>query len=62
MGTGGKGNSGVAAVVAATPGAIGNNSSFYIREAKLEAVAVQNNAGNFVLPYVPYVARCGGHR
>jgi len=56
VGTGGKGNSGVAAVVAATPGAIGNNSWFYIRQAKLKAVAVQNNAGNFVLPYVPYVA------
>src|ERR1019366_5288914 len=49
-GTGGKGNSGVAAVVAATPGAIGNNSWFYIRQAKLQAVAVENNAGKFVLP------------
>ena len=56
VGTGGKSNSGVAAVVAATPGAIGNNSWFYVREAKLQPVAVQNNAGNFVLPYVPYVA------
>ncbi len=56
VGTGGKGNSGVAAVVAATPGAIGNNSWFYIREAKLQAAAVENNAGKFVLPYVPYVA------
>ena len=56
VGTGGKGNSGVAALVAATPGAIGNNSWFYIRQAKLQAVAVQNSAGNFVLPYNPYVA------
>jgi phosphate transport system substrate-binding protein len=56
VGTGGKGNSGVAAVVAATPGAIGNNSWFYIREAKLSAVAVENSAGKFVLPYDPYVA------
>jgi len=56
VGTGGKGNSGVAAVVAATPGAIGNNSWFYIREDKLQAAAIENNAGNFVLPYVPYVA------
>jgi phosphate transport system substrate-binding protein len=55
-GTGGKGNSGVAAVVAATPGAIGNNSWFYIRQAKLSAAAIQNSAGNFVLPYDPYVA------
>jgi phosphate transport system substrate-binding protein len=56
VGTGGKGNSGVAAVVAATPGAIGNNSWFYIRQAKLQAVGVENNAGKFVLPYDPYVA------
>ena len=56
VGTGGKGNSGVAAVVAATPGALGNNSWFYIRQAKLQAVAVQNSAGNYVLPYDPYVA------
>ena len=56
VGTGGKGNSGVAAVVAATPGALGNNSWFYVREAKLSPVAIENNAGNFVLPYVPYVA------
>ena len=55
-GTGGKGNSGVAAVVAATPGAIGNNSWFYIRQAGLKAVAVQNSAGKFVYPYDPYVA------
>ncbi|HVC84492.1 MAG TPA: phosphate ABC transporter substrate-binding protein PstS [Solirubrobacteraceae bacterium] len=55
-GTGGKGNSGVAAVVAATPGALGNNSWFYVRQAKLQAVAVQNSAGNYVLPYDPYVA------
>ena len=55
-GTGGKGNSGVAAVVAATPGAIGNNSWFYVRQAGLKPVAVQNNAGNFIYPYDPYVA------
>jgi phosphate transport system substrate-binding protein len=56
VGTGGKGNSGVAAVVAATPGALGNNSWFYVREAKLQPVAIENSAGKFVLPYVPYVA------
>jgi phosphate transport system substrate-binding protein len=55
VGTGGKGNSGVAAVVAATPGALGNNSWFYIREAKLSAVAIENNAGKFIQPYVPNV-------
>ena len=37
------------------PGAIGNNSWFYIRQAGLKAVAVENSAGNFVYPYDPYV-------
>jgi phosphate transport system substrate-binding protein len=55
VGSGGKGNSGVANVVASTPGAIGNNSWFYIRQAGLKAVAVENNAGNFVYPYEPYL-------
>ena len=55
VGTGGKGNSGVAAVVSATPGAIGNNSWFYIREAKLQAVSIENNAGKFIQPLVPNV-------
>jgi phosphate transport system substrate-binding protein len=51
-GKGGKGNSGVAAVVSSTPGAIGNNSAFYIRETHLGEASVQNNAGYFVHPYV----------
>jgi len=55
VGVGGKGNSGVAAVVAATPGALGNNSWFYIRDAKLQAASIENNAGNFIQPYVPNV-------
>jgi phosphate transport system substrate-binding protein len=55
VGTGGKGNSGVAAVVSSTPGAIGNNSWFYIRQAGLKAVAVENSAGKFVEPYEPYL-------
>jgi phosphate transport system substrate-binding protein len=54
-GTGGNGNSGVAAVTASTPGALGQNSWFYIRAAKLAPVAVENNAGKFILPYVPNV-------
>jgi len=52
-GTGGKGNSGVAAVVSSTPGAIGNNSWFYIRQAGLKAVAIQNSAGKYEYPYEP---------
>jgi phosphate transport system substrate-binding protein len=59
-GTGAKGNSGVAQVVSSTPGAIGNNSWFYIRQAGLKAVAVQNAAGNFVEPYEPYLVAAAG--
>jgi phosphate transport system substrate-binding protein len=55
IGTGAKGNSGVAQVVSSTPGAIGNNSWFYIRQAGLKAVAVENNAGTFAYPYEPYL-------
>jgi phosphate transport system substrate-binding protein len=54
-GSGAKGNAGVAQVVSSTPGAIGNNSWFYIRQAGLKAVAVENNAGKFVYPYEPYL-------
>ncbi|MGA2470100.1 MAG: phosphate ABC transporter substrate-binding protein PstS [Solirubrobacteraceae bacterium] len=49
-------NAGVAAVVSSTAGAIGNNSWFYIQQNHLSAVSVENNAGNFLLPYDPYVA------
>jgi phosphate transport system substrate-binding protein len=59
-GTGNKGNSGVAQLVASTPGAIGNNSWFYIRQAGLKAVSVENSAGNFVEPYEPYLVAAAG--
>ncbi len=55
-GEGGKGNSGVAAIVSSTPGALGNNSSFYIAETGLKGVDIENNAGKFVSPAVPNVA------
>ena len=55
VGTGAHGNSGVAQDVSNTPGAIGNNSWFYIRQAGLKAVAVENAAGNFAYPYEPYL-------
>ena len=58
-GTGAKGNSGVAQLVANTPGAIGNNSWFYIRQAGLHAVSVENSAGNFESPYEPNLAAAG---
>jgi phosphate transport system substrate-binding protein len=54
-GTGAKGNSGVAQVVSSTPGAIGNNSWFYIRQSGLKAVGIENSAGKFQYPYEPYL-------
>jgi len=51
IGVGGKGNNGVAAIVTSTPGAIGNNSSFYIAQDGLHGVAIENNAGKFVHAY-----------
>ncbi|HLI32289.1 MAG TPA: phosphate ABC transporter substrate-binding protein PstS [Solirubrobacteraceae bacterium] len=56
VGEGGKGNSGVAAIVKTTPGALGNNSSFYIKETGLSGVNIENNAGNFIPPGVENVA------
>ena len=54
-GTGGNGNSGVAAIVTATKGAIGNNSWFYIHDDKLQPVAIENNADKFIYPFVKNV-------
>jgi phosphate transport system substrate-binding protein len=56
IGTGGKGNSGVAAVVQSTPGAIGNNSSFYIAQDGLHGAAIENNAGKFIHAFPANVA------
>ena len=56
VGEGGKGNSGVAAIVKSTPGALGNNSSFYIKETGLHGVDIENNAGQFRSPSVENVA------
>ena len=60
VGTGAKGNSGVAQVVASTAGAIGNNSWFYIRQAGLKAVGVENSAGKFEYPYEPNLIAAAG--
>jgi phosphate transport system substrate-binding protein len=49
-GVGGKGNSGVTAVVSSTNGAIGYISASYIIAHKLGAAALQNAAGNFEYP------------
>ncbi|MGA2758421.1 MAG: phosphate ABC transporter substrate-binding protein PstS [Solirubrobacteraceae bacterium] len=59
-GTGAKGNSGVAQVVASTQGAIGNNSWFYIRQAGLKAVGIENSAGKFEYPYEPNLSAAAG--
>ena len=50
-GVGAKGNSGVTATVAKTPGAIGYISAYYLIAAgSLGVAAVQNSAGNYELP------------
>ncbi|MFM7652911.1 MAG: phosphate ABC transporter substrate-binding protein PstS [Vulcanococcus sp.] len=49
VGVGGKGNEGVAGVISNTPGAIGYLSTAYVK-GSIKAAALQNKAGNFVLP------------
>ncbi|MFM8937130.1 MAG: phosphate ABC transporter substrate-binding protein PstS [Vulcanococcus sp.] len=49
VGVGGKGNEGVAGVLTNSPGAIGYVSRAFVK-APLQAAAIQNKAGNFVLP------------
>jgi phosphate transport system substrate-binding protein len=49
-GVGGKGNAGVTAVVSSTPGAIAYISASYIIAQGLQAVALQNAAGNYEYP------------
>jgi phosphate transport system substrate-binding protein len=52
VGTGFKGNSGVAAAINATNGALGYVSTFYVRDAGLAEATVENNSGQFVHPYI----------
>ncbi|MEB3350038.1 MAG: phosphate ABC transporter substrate-binding protein PstS [Cyanobacteriota bacterium] len=49
VGVGGKGNEGVAGVIANTPGAIGYLNQAYVK-GKIKAAALQNKAGKFVMP------------
>jgi phosphate transport system substrate-binding protein len=49
-GVGGKGNEGVAGTVKNTPGAIGYVNTGFVKANKLQAAAIQNKAGKFVLP------------
>jgi phosphate transport system substrate-binding protein len=50
VGFGAKGNEGVSAVIRKTPGSIGYVSYSFVKGNNLQAAAVQNKAGNFVLP------------
>ncbi len=50
VGLGGKGNEGVAAMVAQTPGSVGYVELAYAVHNRLSYAAVQNRAGQFVLP------------
>ncbi len=50
VGTGGKGSSGVAAVVSQTPGAIGYFDVFYALHNHLKYFAMKNNSGKYTTP------------
>ena len=50
VGVGGKGNEGVSGTVKTTPGSIGYVNTGFVKANKLQAAAVQNKAGQFVLP------------
>ena len=49
VGVGGKGNDGVAGILATTPGSIGYLNQSFVK-GKLKAAALQNKSGEFVLP------------
>jgi len=49
-GVGGKGNEGVSGSIRQTPGAIGYVNTGFVKANKLQAAAIQNKAGKFVLP------------
>jgi phosphate transport system substrate-binding protein len=52
-GTGGKGNSGVAAVVKQTAGAIGYVEQAYALENGFTYAAIKNSSGSYILPTIP---------
>jgi phosphate transport system substrate-binding protein len=49
-GIGSKGNEGVAGTIKNTPGSIGYVNTGFVKANKLQAAAIQNKAGKFVLP------------
>jgi phosphate transport system substrate-binding protein len=50
VGIGAKGNEGVSGTIRNTPGAIGYVNTGFVKANKLQAAAIQNKAGKFVLP------------
>jgi phosphate transport system substrate-binding protein len=50
VGIGGKGNEGVSGTVKTTPGSIGYVNTGFVKSNKLQVAAIQNKAGQFVLP------------
>ena len=50
VGIGGKGNEGVSGTLKTTPGSIGYVNTGFVKANKLQTAAVQNKAGQFVLP------------
>jgi phosphate transport system substrate-binding protein len=50
VGIGGKGNEGVAGTIKTAPGAIGYVNTGFVKANKLQAAAVQNKSGQFILP------------
>jgi phosphate transport system substrate-binding protein len=59
VGVGGKGNPGVTALVASTPGSIGYIEVAYIIAHHLQAAAVQNAAGKFIYPNLKNIEQAG---
>ncbi len=52
VGIGGKGNEGVAGIIRNTPGSIGYVNTGFVKVNDLQVAAIQNKAGNFILPTV----------
>ena len=60
VGVGGKGNNGVAAVIASTPGSIGYISVAYVLANHLNWTRMLNASGKYTLPSVPGIAAAAG--
>ncbi|HXH98202.1 MAG TPA: phosphate ABC transporter substrate-binding protein PstS [Gaiellaceae bacterium] len=57
VGVGGKGNSGVAAVIAQTPGSIGYISVAYVLQNHLSKARMRNQFGHYTLPSIKSIAQ-----